>query len=194
MKIYKISNEISKSLVLKNINDFLEEMDEIEYGWIDSDGAKYYDSNEESNLNGNIWWKTYFVMSPEEVLKHKIGTCIDQTILTQSWFDKELPSVTYKIIWIQQYNDNDHMFLIFKLDNEWYWFEHAWGDKKGIHGGFKDIQDIIDKVVSDNSDGFNAKIMDSFKYKPNLTSKKFLNMMNYDFSKENWYVKNENDK
>jgi hypothetical protein len=186
VKIYRMAEEMSKSLILKKINDFLKELDEIEYGWIDSSGKKYNNTNEEDNYGGNVWWTTYFVMSPEEVLSHKVGTCIDQTILAKKWFDEELPLVTSKIVWVENYNDNDHMCLVFKLDEEWYWFEHAWGDKRGIHGGFKDIQEIIDDVVSENNDGFKVKVMDDFKYKPNLTAKNFLKMMDYDFSKEEW--------
>jgi len=186
MKIYRITKETKDASALKKINQFLKELDEIEYGWIDSDGKKYNETNEEDDSEGNTWWKTYFVMSPEEVMKHKIGTCIDQTILAKKWFDEELPSITSKIVWVENYNNNDHMLLVFKIDGEWYWFEHAWGDKKGVHGGFKSIQEIIDEVVPKNNNGFKVKIMNDFKYKPNLTAKKFLNMMDYDFSKEDW--------
>ena len=100
MNWYKIAMD-SK---LQKIQDFLESLNDIEYGWMGTDGKKHNDPNENPNKNGNIWWNTYKVMTPEEVQKHKIGTCIDLSILEQEWFKENLPNVKTKIIWIQQFS------------------------------------------------------------------------------------------
>jgi hypothetical protein len=48
--------------------------DNIEYGWIDINGNKHLNTMKEFR-------KVYRTMSIEEILKYKIGTCIDQVNL-----------------------------------------------------------------------------------------------------------------
>ena len=53
----------------QDVYQFIDE--NIEYGWIDINGKQHLDTMKEFR-------KLYKTMSIEEILKHKIGTCIDQ--------------------------------------------------------------------------------------------------------------------
>ena len=60
---------------IKNPQDVYKFMtDNIEYGWIDINGNKHLNTMKEFR-------KVYRTMSIEEILKYKIGTCIDQVNL-----------------------------------------------------------------------------------------------------------------
>ena len=53
----------------KDVYQFIDE--NIEYGWIDNNGNKHLNTMKEFR-------KIYRTMSIEEILKYKIGTCIEQ--------------------------------------------------------------------------------------------------------------------
>ena len=179
MNWYKTAK--SQSQTIQKIHEFLDSMNNIKWGWIDE--------NNEKHTNTDEWLDTYHVMSPNEVRKYEIGTCIDQTILEQEWFKKNLPNIQTKILWMQQFKDDDHMWLAFKYNDKWYRFEHSWADQRGIHGPYNTAKDTEKKV--NKGSNFNTKIMNDFKYQSmsgtmggTMGGQEFLEAMDYDFDKE----------
>ena len=179
MKIYKISKVDSYSgKYKKELDKLMNSLKDVEWGWYGSDNKKHKSVGED----GEIWWETYCVMSPEEVLKHKIGTCIDQTILEYEWVKENLPDLEVRVLFVQKFNDDDHMCLIFK-DKDWFHFEHSWGGYEGIHGPYKKINEIIKEVADGNKHRSKIfKNLDDIEYGINADS--FVKKVKYDFEKE----------
>ncbi|GHU01020.1 hypothetical protein FACS1894186_2950 [Alphaproteobacteria bacterium] len=81
-------------------------------------------------------YSTAIVQSPEILTQTKCGHCWEQTELARFLFkQKGIPCKTY-------YADDNkgdgteygtHTFLVFEYENNFYWFEHAWGDHAGIY-------------------------------------------------------------
>lgn len=112
------------------MNEIMKIMDTIEYGFLDNSSNDIFkDKDVEQVFN-----KTYYLMSPEELLVKKKGVCWDQVELERKLFtNNSIKNKTYFI-----YADNhdtlpSHTFLVFYRNNKVYWFEHSWYDEKGIH-------------------------------------------------------------
>ncbi len=116
---------------IKNPEELLIYMDKnITYGFLGKNGKKYLDANSDN------WYEECLVQCGKEVIKSGIGTCYDQTELERLWFEKN--NYIFKTIfaWFEVGRENDfptHAFLIYKNNNKWYWFEHAFFDLEGIH-------------------------------------------------------------
>lgn len=65
---------------IKNPEDILNFMDNIEYGYIDLSGVKHINT-----LNG--FRKEYRTLNVETVLEKKVGTCIEQVLLMHYLLD-----------------------------------------------------------------------------------------------------------
>lgn len=162
----------------------LDWMKDIEYGWCDKNGKKYIGSD----YYGDIFWKDYRLLLPEEVYKKKIGVCWDQTIFEKYVFDRQFSYET-KMIFIQQYKISTHTFLVYKTENEWLYFENSFNKYKGIHGPYKQISDIVKLVFKQmqeyekGKDGYGWSFMDPNKFKKKLTCKQFMNYCGYNYEK-----------
>ena len=128
-----------KLLKFMNIN--------IKYGFKGKNGKKYSDQFSEE---WNDWYKQCIVQTGEEVLKSGIGTCWDQVELERLWFENHNYEIKTFFIWFEIECENNyptHTFLLYKKDNKWYWFEHAFEDYRGIHE-FISIDEAIEYVIS----------------------------------------------
>jgi len=192
MNKYHLTNQILHESKDDPINKLMKLMSPIGWGWYGTDRKIHREVTDiegrEEYQDGNNWWHTYNVMSPQEVWKHKIGTCIDQSIFQQHWLRENAPEIETTLLWIQQYHTSDHMWMTFKRDNKIYYFEHAWGDRRGIYGPFRTLEDTVKQVYKwgDIQKGYQWKKVGTFKWKPNINSQKYLKMMGYDYSKEEW--------
>ena len=87
--------------------------------------------------------KDCYLQSPKELIKSKLGLCIDQVELERYYF--KYPTKSYIIV----YKDNDyermHTFLTFKKNDKFYWFEHAWTDLKGIYE-YNSLDELFEDV------------------------------------------------
>ena len=109
------------------MNNIMNELNKIEYGWIDKNNNKYNEVN-------NLFSDNYILQSPEQVIKNKIGICWDQTELERHLFEKEnIDFNTYFIEYFNNQNNPAHTFLIYKENNKYYWFEHSYKIFRGIH-------------------------------------------------------------
>lgn len=127
---------------MDNIQNIMDIMEQIEYGFLDNNGNNIFDDLEvEYTFN-----KIYYLMSPEELLKKKVGVCWDQVELERKLFEESnIKNETY-FIYIDDKNKlPSHTFLVYYVDNKVYWFEHSWFDEKGIHE-YNNLNDLLNDV------------------------------------------------
>lgn len=150
-----------------DIMNIMNIMNDIKYGYLDINGNIHYviDKDFESS---------YKLQSPGETLNNKVGVCWDQVELERCLFDKK--NIKFNTYFIVYYSDNicpTHTFLIYKIDNDYYWFEHSWEKYRGIRKYSSEnnaLNDIKEKFINDelnnNYDDTNLFI---FKYsKPDM--------------------------
>ena len=138
------------------IQNIMNQMNNIKYGWKDKDGIIHYDIDKAFSSN-------YILEAPEEVLESNAGVCWDQVELERDLFEKL--NIEFNTYFIVHY-DNDrcptHTFLIYKDNNSYYWFEHSWEVFRGVHE-YKSEEDALidikkkfikhelnDKFINDN--------------------------------------------
>lgn len=127
---------------MDNIQKIMDIMEQIEYGFLDNNGNNIFDDLEvEYTFN-----KIYYLMSPEELLKKKVGVCWDQVELERKLFEESnIKNETYFIYIDDKNNLPSHTFLVYYVDNKVYWFEHSWFDEKGIHE-YNNLNDLLNDV------------------------------------------------
>ena len=142
------------------MNEIMKIMDTIEYGFLDNSSNDIFkDKDVEQVFN-----KIYYLMSPEELLIKKKGVCWDQVELERKLFtNNSIKNKTYFI-----YADNhdtlpSHTFLIFQLNNKYYWFEHSWYDMKGIHE-YNNIKALLNDVKNKFIDSIKNEINSNLNY------------------------------
>ena len=114
---------------IKTPNELLMFMDKINYGYL-SKSSKVYLNND------GDWYLEYILESTSDILTTMTGNCFDQTELERDWFTKnnyyvetyfEMVNLNYKNAY------PTHSFLIYKNNGNWYLFEHADYENKGIY-------------------------------------------------------------
>lgn len=124
---------------LKNIEELNKYMSDIEYGWMDN------------NLFGHIgaeqiFSKNYVLQSPDQIIENRLGVCWDLVELERLFCENnKLNFETYFIVYYDDDKCPTHTFLIYELDNKWYWFENSWEKYRGIHQ-FSDKQELLEDV------------------------------------------------
>ena len=117
----------------------------IQYGFMDKNGKKYTDMFSDEWKD---WYLQCIVQSGEEVLKTNIGTCWDQVELERLWFENHNYIFHTFFMWFEVGRECDyptHTFLIYELNNKYYYFEHAFEAHKGIYE-FASINEAIEFV------------------------------------------------
>ena len=141
---------------MDRIKKIMDELNDIEYGFKDIYG---------NNLINSEIWDTdfsnfYFLLSPDELLSSKCGVCWDQVELERKLFnDLNIVCNTYFIYIDDKQNLPSHTFLVFQLNDKYYWFEHSWYDMKGIHE-YNNLDTLLNDVK--------IKFIDSRKNEINL--------------------------
>ena len=112
---------------LKSVEQLSQYMNNIEYGWVDN-------KNQKNSETDDMGLGNYILQSPYQTIENKLGICWDQVELERLFFENnDIKHETYFIV----YYDNDkcptHTFLIYELDNKWYWFENSWENYRGIY-------------------------------------------------------------
>ena len=158
-----------------NENEIMDLMDIIKYGWLDK-------NNNQHNKINNYFQNNYKLQSPPEILKSQIGLCWDQVELERYYFKpNNYNEKTYFIIYKNNNDNPTHTFLTYEKNNEYYWFEHAWEQYKGIHE-YENQEEMLIDIKNKFSKKHKVKHEKDqiylFKYnKPpkNLSSKEFIN-------------------
>ncbi len=133
---------------IKKAQDVYEFIDEnIEYGWIDVNGNKHLNTMKEFR-------KIYRTLSIDEILKYKVGTCIEQVNLMHYLLDKL--NIKNKMFCSRIFEPDDygnleeeehmHCFLLYFENNKVYHMEHPNWKKKGIYE-YNSEQQAIKTIV-----------------------------------------------
>ena len=143
----KLEDSIIESIEkIKTPEDILLFMDNIRYG--------YVDSNNEIHLNTlKGFRKTYKTLSIKDILKYKVGTCIEQVFLTKYLLD--MINVKNKMFCTRIYEPNNfddlnaeehmHCFILYYINDKVYHIEHSNPDKVGIYE-YKDEEDALKQI------------------------------------------------
>lgn len=131
---------------IKNPKELLAYMTKnIKYGSISKTG-KIYD-NPHSKEWERDWYNECIVQDGNGVLKTGYGTCWDQVELERKWFNDNNYNFKTIFMWFDTKEDlPTHTFLIYKENNKYYWFEHAFEKYRGIHT-FNSEQEVIKYVT-----------------------------------------------
>ena len=128
----------------KDVYQFID--DNIAYGWIDI--------NEQQHLNTmKEFRRIYRTMSIEEILKYKLGTCIEQVNLMHYLLNKI--NVKNKMYCCRIFEPDDygnleeeehmHCFILYYLNNKVYQIEHPNWERIGIYE-YETEEDALDKI------------------------------------------------
>lgn len=167
---------------IKTPADILEFMkSNIKYGWLDI-------NNEEHIGNMKGFRSLYRTSTLEEILDHKIGTCIEQVYLMKHLLDKiNIPNKMFctRIYEGEDFNDLEaeehmHCFVLYYLDNKVYQIEHPNWERIGIYE-YENEETAIDKINEyyiEMAGGHARPVTEFFEVEPNLTFKEFNGYIN----------------
>lgn len=108
------------------------------YGFVDEEGEKHI-----YNLKGIS--PDYKTKSLDSILKSGVGNCIDQAKIQQAFFNnKGIENKIYCFLYQDMYSDKIkvHSITLYKENDKWYHFEHAFYNYRGIHE-FDNIDELI---------------------------------------------------
>lgn len=127
----------------EKLNQILDKMKEINYGWVDQYGIIHQKAAK------NFFIENYKLQSIEETLEYKVGTCWERVELLRYYLNKEDILVeTYIVI----YNEKDkiarHTVAIVYDDvcNKFYWMESSWKLRNNTFE-FNSREEILEKLI-----------------------------------------------
>lgn len=134
---------------IKSPQDVFTYMQEnIEYGWIDTEGNKHIKTMKDFR-------RKYRISSLQEIIKNKLGTCIEQVYLMHYLF--EHLGIKNKMFCCRIYEPDDygnleeeehmHCFLLYFYNDKTYHIEHPNFEKKGIYE-YESEDEAISAIVS----------------------------------------------
>lgn len=104
-------------------------------------------------MKRNIKYKsTGKLLSIDEIMNNKYGDCHDQSLFAYKYLRK-LKYKCGRLFMVEYYSWNapggkTHTLVWYIDKNKYYWFENAWGTKAGIHGPYKNINELKDDVAN----------------------------------------------
>lgn len=167
-------------LNIKTPQDILKYMDNIEYGYVDLLGEKHINSLKGFRTN-------YRTLDIEQILKYKVGTCIEQVLLMHYLLDNL--NIPNKMFCTRIYESGEidadqdehmHCFVLYYDDKGVHQIEHPNGDRKGIYD-FKDEKTAIEeinKIYVEMSGGIPRPVTEYDIVEPGLTFKEFNDYIN----------------
>lgn len=158
--------EFEKVKTPKELLSFMKK--NIHYGFIGEQDNKIY-SPEFDGWGEGEQPKAKFQNS-KDLLASGYGGCWEQTELERQWFSKnKYEFKTYLIMFGKDIGQKNpaHMFLAYKDEDKWHWFENSYEKNNGIHeyeNLFDLIRDTTDKLKdSAIKNGATTEDMDKFK-------------------------------
>lgn len=132
-------------------------MSTVNYGWLDKNKKVYTDGSDTNFSN------TYSLAISEDVLKYRIGTCFDQVELERKLFQNTFLIHTYFITTSNPKKDPTHTFLVYKKNNRYVWYEHAWSSYRGHHS-YESLEALLKDVRDKFNKEFNLKDLKIYEY------------------------------
>ena len=161
--LFQVKNIKNNIYDIKTPHELMDYMNlNIIYGWVDKQKNEHINTLEEFREN-------YISSSLEEILSHKLGTCIEQAKLIK--FVLERLGFETKTFCHRNYEEDDnfdkevrmHCFVLFKNNDCWYHFEHSNYPKRGIHK-----YDNIDAAIKNITSGFKENDIRELTEIPNI--------------------------
>ena len=167
---------------IKTPNDILTFMnDNIEHGWLDI-------YNNEHIKTMKDFRKIYRTSSIDEVLEHKIGTCIEQVYLMHMLLDNiNVPNKMFctRIYEGKDFNDLEaeehmHCFVLYYLNDKVYQIEHPNWERIGIYEFNSEEIAIkeINQYYVEMAKGKSRPVTEFFEVKPGISFKNFNEYIN----------------
>ena len=167
---------------IKTPEDILEFMkSNIKYGWLDV-------NNKEHIGNMKSFRKLYRTSSLEEILEHKIGTCIEQVYLMKTLLDEI--NISNKMFCSRIYEGDDfndldadehmHCFVLYYLNDKVYQIEHPNWERIGIYE-FNSEEEAVNKINEyyiKKTGGHARPITQFYEVEPNISFKQFNSYIN----------------
>lgn len=128
---YQVCTTDENGITLLNISKFNYEMNYMSYQLRN----KYYQLD---RIRGKSDFDKYYrLLTPQEFIKYGGGVCWDYVVYQAYYFKKFYPGVKFYTFYHQTVHEdpNDaptHSFMIFTINNKWYWFESSWKINMGI--------------------------------------------------------------
>ncbi len=167
---------------IKRPEDVLDYMKQnIRYGWLDINGNEHINTMKEFR-------RIYRTSSIDEILEHKLGTCIEQVYLMKLLLDKI--NIPNKMFCTRIYEGDDenhldedehmHCFILYYQDGLVHQIEHPNFERKGIYHFNSEEEAIneINKIYIEMSGGVIRPVTEFFSVEPNLSFKDFNNYIN----------------
>lgn len=117
----------------------------IKYGWKSLEDGKIHGTNENEDVI--YFFNHYRLQSPNQLTKTRFGVCWDQCELERRWFGKN--GIEHGVFYIELQDQKvlpTHTFLVYKMNDYYWWFEHSWLEMKGIRK-YNDLRSLILDVV-----------------------------------------------
>ena len=167
---------------IKTPQDILDFMNEnIKYGWLDI-------NNEEHIGNMKNFRRLYRTSTLDEVLKHGIGTCIEQVFLMKNLLDKiNIPCKMFctRIYEGKDFNNLDeeehmHCFLLYYDKDKVFQIEHPNWERIGIYEFNSELDAIneINDYYIKLAEGKARPVTQFYEVMPNLSFKEFNEYIN----------------
>lgn len=122
------------------VRDIFHQLDDIEYGAYNTKTGSFVYEIDGTN------YRDIKLLNPEETLKHKRGTCYEQSILTAYLATQR--HLKYNCSYYLNICGNTHMTCSVNYQGKWYWLEHAWYNRRKLYGPFDNLNDINSLVCS----------------------------------------------
>ncbi len=124
------------------IEEVMQIMNQIHYGYLDSNGKNITEKDPE---NWDIEFeRIYRLLAPEELLEKKYGTCYDQVELERKLLEDR--GISSQSFFIAAHESIDciytHTFLVYEKDNCYYWMEHSWINYRGV-SKYSSLKDLL---------------------------------------------------
>lgn len=162
---------------IRTPEDILEFMkSNIKYGWLDLNNQEHI-----GNMKG--FRSLYRTSSLEDILNHKIGTCIEQVYLMKTLLDRigiKNKMFCTRIYEGEDFNDLEadehmHCFILYYLNDKVYQIEHPNWERVGIYEYDSEEEAIrkINKYYVEMSGGYARPVTEFFDVEAGLSFKQF---------------------
>jgi hypothetical protein len=86
-----------------------------------------------------------FILRPEDLMKYKVGTCHDYTLLEYTYLKKNYEKVS-AFYFDSKLGSRTHSSVIIELKNKFYNFEFAWFDYNSKIWEFNSLDDLFREI------------------------------------------------
>ena len=122
------------------VNEVLDKMKDIKYGWVD----KYNVIHTHSKLQ--YFLDNYLYMSVEDTLKYKVGTCFEKANLSKYYLkEMGIDSKVYMIDYDNSSKFAKHTICVVEDNGLFYWVESSW--VINTTNKFNSLEELFDMVI-----------------------------------------------